>query len=79
MPTLVVHYENYEKNYEGTVSTILEFMELPQNNDFTKFIAGKRYKTVFFSEKQRIAALDLVRHLADEETWSLLERYNSIS
>lgn len=79
VPTLVVHYENYEKNYEGTVSTILEFMELPQNNDFTKFIAGKRYKTVFFSEKQRIAALDLVRHLADEETWSLLERYNSIS
>ena len=79
LPTLVVHYENYERNYEGAVDTILDFLELPRNNALPKFIAGKRYKNLYFSDKQRLAALELIRYLADEETWELLERYDDTS
>ena len=75
----MVHYENYERNYEGAVDTILDFLELPRNNALPKFIAGKRYKSLYFSDKQRLAALELIRYLADEETWELLERYDDTS
>ena len=76
LPTLVVHYENYERNYEGAVDAVLDFLELPRNNALPEFIAGKRYKSLYFSDKQRLAALELIRYLADEETWELLERYD---
>ena len=76
LPTLVVHYENYERNYEGAVDAVLDFLELPRNNALPEFIAGKRYKSLYFSDKQRLAALELIRYLSDEETWELLERYD---
>lgn len=76
LPTLVVHYENYERNYEGAVNSILDFLQIGRKNALPEFIAGKRYKNIYFTDDQRLAALELIRYLADEETWSLLERYD---
>ena len=62
--------------HRKAVDAVLDFLELPRNNALPEFIAGKRYKSLYFSDKQRLAALELIRYLADEETWELLERYD---
>lgn len=77
LPTLVMHYENYGKNYESTVEELFSFLQLPRNGELPEFFSGKNYKETFFTAAQRNATMSLVRSLSSSETWELLKRYES--
>jgi len=79
LPTLVLHYENYGKDYEKSVEELLGFLELPRNGELPEFIAGKSYKEEFFTEHQRNATMALVRSVSSQNAWELLKRYDSSS
>eukprot|EP00568_Trieres_chinensis_P006311 CAMPEP_0183310518 /NCGR_PEP_ID=MMETSP0160_2-20130417/31862_1 /TAXON_ID=2839 ORGANISM="Odontella Sinensis, Strain Grunow 1884" /NCGR_SAMPLE_ID=MMETSP0160_2 /ASSEMBLY_ACC=CAM_ASM_000250 /LENGTH=291 /DNA_ID=CAMNT_0025474797 /DNA_START=66 /DNA_END=941 /DNA_ORIENTATION=- len=75
LPTLVMHYENYGKDYQNSVELLLGFLQLPKNGIPANFVAGKSYKMDFFTEKQRNATMALIQSLTDKDAWELLKRY----
>lgn len=74
LPTLVIEYEDYENNFESTVSAIFEFLNLPLVEKPINFISGKKY-VEYFSHEERLAAKILVQTLSDEWTWSIVSKY----
>eukprot|EP00562_Extubocellulus_spinifer_P011478 CAMPEP_0178551322 /NCGR_PEP_ID=MMETSP0697-20121206/6724_1 /TAXON_ID=265572 /ORGANISM="Extubocellulus spinifer, Strain CCMP396" /LENGTH=550 /DNA_ID=CAMNT_0020184169 /DNA_START=208 /DNA_END=1860 /DNA_ORIENTATION=- len=78
MPTLILHYNDYETDFDGTLETLLEFLEQPLASDFTKeFIEGKSYEEEFFTEDERKAVKKATKILASDELWKELSRYFS--
>eukprot|EP00978_Attheya_sp_CCMP212_P012114 scaffold30108_cov48-Attheya_sp.AAC.1 len=51
LPTLVVHYENYAKNFKQTLNELMGFLE---------FVPGRMYRE-YFSKKERNAVLPLMK------------------
>ena len=74
LPTLVIHYEDYEHNFESTVSSILDFLNLPRAQDPIEFISGKEY-TEYFTLNERLAAKKLVHTISDDWTWNAVSKY----
>jgi hypothetical protein len=74
LPTLVIHYEEYEQNFESTLSNIMEFLNLPRAQKPIEFISGKVYND-YFTLDERLAAKELVQAISDEWTWSAVSRY----
>ena len=74
LPSLVVHYENYEKQFNVTVNSIFGFLELSPVASIPPFIPGKEYLE-YFSTEEIQAAKTLVETISDAETWKLVGRY----
>ena len=74
LPTLIIHYEEYEHNFESTLSNIMEFLNLPRAQEPIEFISGKVYDD-YFTLDERLAAKQLVQAISDEWTWSVVSRY----
>jgi hypothetical protein len=74
LPTLVIHYEEYEHNFESTVSNIMEFLNLPRALDPIAFISGKDYKD-YFSFEEQLAVKKLVQAISDDWTWNEISKY----
>jgi hypothetical protein len=72
--TLVVFYEEYATNFNQTLDTILDFLELSQADTPRSFSAGHEYAEYYTSsDKRRIRVL--AEEIASEVTWNHLERY----
>ena len=74
VPTLVVHYEDYSSNFEGTLETMLDFLELPNTGNYAAFVKGKSYRN-FFTEDQIARLRTATMMLSLPVTWQYLERY----
>jgi hypothetical protein len=74
LPTLVIHYEEYEQNFESTLSNIMEFLNLPRAQKPIEFISGKVYND-YFTLDERLAAKKLVQAISDEWTWNEVSKY----
>lgn len=74
LPSLLVYYENYETDFNGTVDEIFHFLELSTVGDITQFIAGKDYMN-YFSTSEVEAARDLMEVISDRQTWDIIQRY----
>eukprot|EP00548_Thalassiothrix_antarctica_P003983 CAMPEP_0194136912 /NCGR_PEP_ID=MMETSP0152-20130528/6849_1 /TAXON_ID=1049557 /ORGANISM="Thalassiothrix antarctica, Strain L6-D1" /LENGTH=116 /DNA_ID=CAMNT_0038833721 /DNA_START=94 /DNA_END=444 /DNA_ORIENTATION=- len=74
MDSLVVFYGDYETNFNQTLDTILDFLELPKAETPLPFEPGHKYSEYYMpSDKQQIR--QLVKEIADPITWRHLERY----
>ena len=73
-PLLTLHYEDYSLNYQSTVDTLFEFLELDQVNPPAPFIANKSYHSYFTEEQKELAGI-FVRKAATPECWKILQRY----
>ena len=72
--SLVVYYEDYASNFNQTLDTILDFLELPTVLKPRGFEAGHEYNKFYTSlDKRRIQLL--VQEIASETTWNHLEHY----
>jgi hypothetical protein len=74
LPTHIVHYEDYSSNMEGTLQSLLEFLELPNVGAEYPFQSGKSYRYYFTDDeiaRMRTAAMMLASPL----TWYHVERY----
>ena len=74
LPTHNLFYENYTKDFDGTVKHLLNFLQLPLRDHPKPFITGKAY-TEWFDPKEAQAVARLVREAASPECWALLRHY----
>ena len=74
-PSLVIYYEDYETNYNQTVDSILDFLNLSREAPPLPFKTGKTYRDLFFPEETQQATRRLLKAMASKELWSILKRY----
>mmetsp|Transcript_14389 Transcript_14389/g.23756 ORF Transcript_14389/g.23756 Transcript_14389/m.23756 type:complete len:433 (-) Transcript_14389:158-1456(-) len=74
VPVHMVHYQEYTDHFDDTLSSLLEFLDLPNTGVVTEFETGKSYRD-YFTTAQIDAMRNATRILASPMTWSHLERY----
>lgn len=74
LPSILVYYEDYETNFDGTTERIFQFLELSPVTDIPQFIAGKEYLT-YFSSTEVEAAKQLIEAISDRQTWDVIRKY----
>lgn len=75
IPTMVLHYEEYSHDLDGTTERLLEFLELPRRGVAAPFVAGKEYAMEYFTKEERAAVRTATQQLSLMETWELLHHY----
>ena len=75
VPTLVFHYEDYEENFNSTLSNLLHFLELPQRDKPKAFHSGHHYNRSYFPPEDRDNIKKLAMQLASKKTWDAISRY----
>lgn len=73
-PTMVIHYENYDKLWNKTATKIFDFLHLDMTGSKKQFHARHDYDP-YFSPRQQKAARKLIERLARPAVWHQLERY----
>ena len=71
---LVVHYEDYEHDLNGTVTRIMDFLEQRVVRPLRPFRALLTYED-HYSQADRLAAQEMVQEVANSETWELIRHY----
>mmetsp|Transcript_20605 Transcript_20605/g.27046 ORF Transcript_20605/g.27046 Transcript_20605/m.27046 type:complete len:105 (+) Transcript_20605:1-315(+) len=74
VPTYVLHYENYEENFNQTVAGLLNFLQLDWENEAPEFIKGKEYSEYFTSEEQKVVRTAM-EALSSTTTWNNIHHY----
>ena len=74
VPTLVIHYEDYNSDFEGTLQSMLDFLELPNTGNYASFVKGKSYRD-YFTEDQIARMRTATMMLSLPVAWQYLERY----
>jgi len=74
IPTHLLHYEDYEENFDETVNNLLKFLDLEWRGDNIEFIKGKKYST-YFTLKERKTVASLMKELSSVKTWNNIEHY----
>jgi hypothetical protein len=78
LPTHVVHYENYAKNFNQTFNEIMGFLHLGDVvGDVPEFVPGRIYRE-YFTKKERKAVLRLMKLIATKEAWDMMSTYNYV-
>ena len=67
LPTLILHYENYTDDFEGTKETLLSFLEQEDAREPPAFVTGKTYREYFTADEVRAVA-DMFARLGMAET-----------
>jgi Sulfotransferase domain len=73
-PTIIIHYENYDKQWNQTVIKILDFLHLTFQGTTKTFRARSDYDSYFTTSQQKSAKI-LMQRLATEPVWHEIERY----
>lgn len=74
LPTLTLHYENYETKYNETATEILNFLQLERKGDMKEFIQGKEYAE-YFSMEERENVKQAMERIALPVTWENIKHY----
>lgn len=82
VPMLNIHYEDYANNFNQTLVSLLDFLQLPvAETQFQSFRSLPAYAD-HFTDRHRVAVKALIEHVASPETWKLIRHYfvhNAIS
>ena len=73
IPTLLMTYEDYAIDLDGTLSTLLDFLELPNEKKAPGFHQGDY--SMHFSLKQRIDAMNMMKVQASKKIWENIAPY----
>ena len=74
LQSLLLHYEDYENDFNKTIEKISTFMDISQGKEVAYFTPGKSYKH-YFQENEIKKVKGLVVELSSEKTWKILQRY----
>jgi hypothetical protein len=75
IPSMVVHYEDYETKYDETFRKILEFLELPWAAEQTKEFSARHDYDDYFRSNETERIKTTARMLASNATWNAIQRY----
>jgi hypothetical protein len=74
IPTLIIHYEDYDNNLNETLLSLLDFLDLPLRGIPAKFVSGKSYHD-YFTPDQKSKILHATKLISSSTTWNYLQRY----
>ena len=78
-PTLVLHYETYETDWNTTMSKLLDFLGqafTSRRNNRLPFVSGKTYRD-YFSADEVLKLKSVFEKVSSEVTWSNVAPYFS--
>jgi hypothetical protein len=75
LDVLLLHYHEYEHNFEQARDKVLNFLELPIVDRGVEFIPGKVYRH-YYTREQKIAIRDFIKEYATRDTWNMLKDYD---
>jgi hypothetical protein len=76
IPTLMLRYDEYEDDFEGTRARLLEWLHLPLVPDSkNNFQPGKVYRH-YYSLAHRKAIYAFLQEMASPETWEMIRDYD---
>ena len=73
-PTLLLHYEDYERDWNATTDKLFDFLHLQKIGAHKEFSARHDYGP-YFTPQQRTMARKLVQRLASSATWEQTHHY----
>jgi hypothetical protein len=71
---LNLFYENYTTNFDETVGTVLDFLNLENVAPAPEFYKGKHYEHYFEPHESRKGAR-LIQKMATAEAWEVVKHY----
>lgn len=74
LPTLVIHYKDYENSFEETKEKIFDFLELDQVGINAHFKKGKSYRD-YYTDEQIHDISTFIRKFSQPATLRLLSQY----
>jgi hypothetical protein len=74
IPSLMVHYENYETNYSETATKMVEFLHLPIRGKLIDVFKGKEYIDYFSPAKQQNVSKTM-KIMSLSSTWDQISHY----
>ena len=74
IPSLVVHYEDYEERFHETVSGLFDFLDLEPETEPYPFQKGHSYHD-YFTAGERIAAAQAMKIISTTATWNNIVHY----
>lgn len=74
LPTLVLHYEDYMNQFNDTVSSLFDFLELEQIGEPFPILPGHSY-VGYFTEDERKAVKKAMKIVAVNQTWHSIKHY----
>ena len=74
LQSLLLHYEDYENDFNKTIEKISTFMDISQGKEVAYFTPGKSYKHYFRANEIK-KVKGLVVELSSEKTWKIFQRY----
>jgi hypothetical protein len=74
IPTLVVHYEDYDTNYNETATKLVEFLHLPLRGELINFFKGKEYID-YFSPAEQQNVTKAMKIMSLSSTWDQISHY----
>jgi hypothetical protein len=73
VPSITVHYEDFNEKFEETLDSLLSFLEEEQVGDPALFLWHDYPE--YYDEETRKAAKTLMKEWATKETWALIQHY----
>lgn len=74
LDSYILHYDDYETNFNKTIENLLNFLELKAVADPFPFRVGKIYRDYFTPDEERIVR-QVVESMSTTSTWKALQRY----
>jgi hypothetical protein len=74
LSTMVLFYDDYEIDYEGTRNKVIDFLGVPFIGTNEMFQPGKTYSE-FYTEQQRTTIHEFLHAYASDETWMHISKY----
>jgi hypothetical protein len=75
LPTMILHYDEYSIDFEGTRDKVLNWLELPRVANGVKFQDGKVYRN-YYTREEKVAIRRFLQEFASVETWEQLKDYD---
>jgi Sulfotransferase domain len=74
LETFVLHYDTYTTDFNGTVASLLKFLNLESRAEPEPFIRGKEYLD-YFADSERDSVRKAFMILASKTAWKEMEQY----
>ncbi|CAB9501838.1 expressed unknown protein [Seminavis robusta] len=74
IPSMNLHYEDYQYQFDETRERIIDFLELPRSSGSVEFVPGKEYRD-YYNLTQTKAIQGFIKEFSSRATWTELERY----
>ena len=75
IPLLVLRYEDYKRDWDGTVQSLMEFLQLDAGDLTATPFDMSTYHDTYYTESQKVAIRQMMESLASVPIWEIIQVY----